>query len=44
MVAAVRHAGAMRFRAVVEATGKTTTGIEVPEDVVVALDQGKQPK
>lgn len=34
----------MRFRAVLEPTGRTTTGIEVPEDVVVALGQGKKPK
>ncbi len=34
----------MEFRAVLEPTGKTTTGIGVPADVVVALDQGRKPK
>ena len=33
----------MRFRATVELGGKTATGIEVPEDVVAALDSGNRP-
>jgi len=40
----VRHADATRFRAVLEPTGKTATGIEVPGGVVVGLGQGKKPK
>ncbi|HEX2357176.1 MAG TPA: YdeI/OmpD-associated family protein [Micromonosporaceae bacterium] len=34
----------MRFRATVELGGKTATGIEVPEDVVTGLGQGRRPK
>ena len=33
----------MRFRATVELGGKTATGIEVPEDVVMALGSGNRP-
>ena len=33
----------MRFRATVELGGKTATGIEVPAEVVEALDRGKRP-
>lgn len=33
----------MKFRATVELGGKTATGIEVPEDVVAALDSGSRP-
>ncbi|WP_284292978.1 YdeI/OmpD-associated family protein [Luteimicrobium album] len=33
----------MRFRATLELNGKTATGIEVPPDVVEALDGGKRP-
>ena len=33
----------MRFRATVELGGKTATGIEVPEDVVVGLGSHKRP-
>ena len=33
----------MRFRATVELGGKTPTGIEVPEDMVVALGSGNRP-
>jgi hypothetical protein len=33
----------MKFRATVEATGKTTTGIEVPENVLAALAAGRRP-
>ncbi len=32
------------FRAVIEAHGKTATGIEVPASVVEALGSGKRPK
>ena len=32
-----------RFRAVVEAAGRTATGIRVPPDAVAALGSGKQP-
>lgn len=34
----------MEFRAEVEQTGRTTTGIEVPEEVVDALGGGRRPK
>lgn len=34
----------MRFRAELEATGKTTAGFEVPESVVAELGGGKRPK
>ena len=33
----------MRFRATVERSGKTATGVPVPETVVRALDGGKRP-
>ncbi len=33
----------MRFRGVVELSGKTATGIEVPPEVVTGLGQGKRP-
>ena len=33
----------MRFRTTLELHGKTATGIEVPDDVVAALDAGKRP-
>jgi hypothetical protein len=33
----------MRFRAVVQAAGKTATGIEVPPEVVADLGSGKRP-
>jgi hypothetical protein len=33
----------MRFRATIQQTGKTTTGIEVPDQVVEALAAGKRP-
>ena len=33
----------MRFRATIQLTGKTTTGIEVPEDLVAALGPSKRP-
>jgi hypothetical protein len=33
----------MRFRATIERSGKTATGIEVPNDVVAALGSGKRP-
>jgi len=33
----------MRFRATVLQTGKTTTGIEVPPEIVEALGRGKRP-
>ena len=33
----------MRFRTTLERHGKTATGIEVPDDVVAALDAGKRP-
>ena len=32
------------FQATVEQTGKTTTGIQVPENVMDQLDQGKRPR
>lgn len=32
----------MRFRATLQLDGKTATGIEVPEEVVAALDAGKR--
>lgn len=34
---------AVKFRAVLETNGKTATGIEVPPDLVAALDAGKRP-
>ena len=33
----------MRFTATLERNGKTATGIEVPEEVVAALDAGRKP-
>ena len=33
----------MRFRTTIQQTGKNTTGIQVPEDVVAALGSGKRP-
>jgi len=33
----------MRFSATVELGGKTATGLQVPDDVVAALDAGKRP-
>jgi hypothetical protein len=33
----------MRFRTTIQQSGKTATGIQVPEDVVVALGSGKRP-
>ncbi|WP_327145512.1 YdeI/OmpD-associated family protein [Nocardia sp. NBC_01327] len=33
----------MKFRTTVEATGKNTTGIEVPADLVAALGAGRRP-
>jgi hypothetical protein len=33
----------MSFRATLELHGKTATGIEVPDDVVVALGRGRKP-
>jgi hypothetical protein len=38
-----RQEAAMRFRATVLQTGKTTTGIEVPAEIVEALGRGKRP-
>lgn len=34
----------MKFTATIEQTGKTTTGIRVPEKIVAGLDQGKRPR
>lgn len=34
----------MRFEATLEQTGKTTTGIRVPDDVLEVLGQGKRPR
>ena len=34
----------MRFHATIALHGKSATGIEVPDDVVAALGQGKRPK
>ncbi len=34
----------MRFRAMIEQSGKTATGIHVPDEVVDALGSGKRPK
>jgi hypothetical protein len=34
----------MRFRATIEQSGKTATGVEVPEAVVTTLGSGKRPK
>jgi hypothetical protein len=33
----------MRFRAVIQLSGKTATGIEVPPEVIASLGQGKRP-
>ena len=33
----------MKFRAVIQLSGKTATGIEVPPEVVAGLGQGKRP-
>ncbi|MGW4246277.1 DUF1905 domain-containing protein [Nocardia sp. NPDC004722] len=33
----------MKFHATIEATGKTTTGIEIPADLVTALGAGRRP-
>ena len=33
----------MRFRTTIQQSGKTTTGIEVPEQVIEALGSGKRP-
>jgi len=33
----------MKFRALIEAAGKTAAGIEVPPDVVAALGDTKRP-
>lgn len=33
----------MRFQAKIQLTGKTTTGIEIPADLVAALGSGKRP-
>lgn len=33
----------MKFHATIQITGKTTTGIEVPADLVTRLDSGKRP-
>jgi hypothetical protein len=35
--------GSVRFRTTIQQSGKTTTGIQVPEDVVEALGAGKRP-
>jgi hypothetical protein len=35
--------GSARFRTTILQSGKTTTGIQVPEDVVEALGAGKRP-
>lgn len=34
----------MRFTTIVESTGKNTTGIPVPDEVVEALESGRKPK
>ena len=34
----------MKFRATVERSGKTATGVEVPAEVVDGLGDGKHPK
>lgn len=34
----------MRFRATIEQSGKTATGIEVPAEIVASLGSGKHPK
>lgn len=34
----------MKFQGIVEATGKNTTGIPVPQEVLEALGAGKRPK
>lgn len=33
----------MRFRATLESSGKTATGIQIPADIVEALGSGKRP-
>jgi hypothetical protein len=33
----------MKFRAVIQLSGKTATGIEVPPEVITGLGQGKRP-
>ncbi len=33
----------MKFRATILLAGKTATGIEVPHEVIAALDSGKKP-
>src|SRR2546430_16661463 len=33
----------MRFRATIEQSGRTATGIRVPEEIVAALGSGKRP-
>ncbi|QHV95076.1 YdeI/OmpD-associated family protein [Spirosoma endbachense] len=33
----------MRFRATLQSNGKTVTGIEVPDEVVISLGAGKRP-
>lgn len=33
----------MRFRTTIQQSGKTTTGIQIPDDVVAALASGKRP-
>ncbi|WP_197933122.1 DUF1905 domain-containing protein [Spirosoma aureum] len=33
----------MRFRATVQSHGKTATGIQVPDEVVISLGAGKRP-
>jgi hypothetical protein len=38
-----RKEGEMRFRATIQQSGKTATGISVPEEVVAALGAGKRP-
>jgi len=35
--------GSVRFRTTIQQSGKTTTGIQVPEDVVEGLGAGKRP-
>ncbi len=33
----------MRFRTTIQQSGKSATGIRVPDDVIAALDAGKRP-
>lgn len=33
----------MQFRTTIQQSGKTATGIQIPEDVIEALGSGKQP-